>query len=240
MDCPSVPRPVCKPKNTFPRCYLACFEPHELDDESEDSTIIGGKQDFSLEEKKDFHTDCDFVRGKLLLNQKDYSAAIQCFKKVIHFNPDHYLAHYWLGYLFYECQDLMEALRYFEMASKLNEADADSWISLGLVLQDLGYLDKSVEATMRATEIDSNNDRAFYNLGIACRKLDYFDDSVKYFKKAIDLNPSYVDAIINVGIVHQELGSYDEATLCYEKALKIDPTLSDVQKALDALKGREI
>jgi len=122
----------------------------------------------------------------------------------------------------------MEALRYFEMASKLNEADADSWISLGLVLQDLGYLDKSVEATMRATEIDSNNDRAFYNLGIACRKLDYFDDSVKYFKKAIDLNPSYVDAIINVGIVHQELGSYDEATL------------SDVQKALDALKGREI
>jgi len=96
-------------------------------------------------------------------------------------------------------------------------------ISLGVALQEQGYLDDAVKHYEKALNIDNEDEMAHYNLGIALKKQGRTEDSIKHYMEAVHINPDYGKAHYNLGNAIKKQGRLDDAVKHYMEVLRIDP-----------------
>jgi adenylate cyclase len=129
--------------------------------------------------------------------------------------------------------DLEAAMKYFELAKEKdpNYALAYSGISYvwGVQMQ-MGYLPpaeagpKSMEALMKAVELDSNNAEIVYSqAGIKTWVMWDWVGGEAAFRKALELNPNHTEAHAYYSHFLNMLGRPEEAIEQIEMALKLDP-----------------
>jgi adenylate cyclase len=130
-------------------------------------------------------------------------------------------------------EDLEAAMKYFELAKEKdpNYALAYSGISFVWAVQmQMGYLSpaeagpKSMEALMKAVELDSNNSEIVYSqAGINTWVMWDWDGGEAAFKKSIELNPNHTEAHAYYSHFLNMMGHQKEAKEQIELALKLDP-----------------
>ncbi len=130
-------------------------------------------------------------------------------------------------------EDLEAAMKYFELAKEKdpNYALAYSGISFVWAVQMLcGYLSpaeagpKSMEALMKAVELDSNNAEIVYSqAGINTWVMWDWEGGEAAFKKSIELNPNHTEAHAYYSHFLNMMGRQKEAKEQIEIALKLDP-----------------
>jgi TolB-like protein len=129
--------------------------------------------------------------------------------------------------------DLEAAMKYFELAKEKdpNYALAYSGISYVWAVQmQMGYLSpaeagpKSMEALMKAVELDSNNAEIVYSqAGINTWVMWDWEGGEAAFKKSIELNPNHTEAHAYYSHFLNMMGRQKEAKEQIEIALKLDP-----------------
>jgi len=182
------------------------------------------------------HANAIFNMANCYLKKGDLKDAICWFKRVTELNPAHHRANFNLGHLYYfEEQNLSTALYYFKAASKLNENDVDTLISIGLIQRDLGNFAESVCALQKAIDIEPSSEMANYNLGNIYHDFKMSEQAIKYFKQTTSINPCNADAFFNLGISYQRKKELTEALTCYLRAQKIDPSLQQADEAIRCL-----
>jgi tetratricopeptide (TPR) repeat protein len=130
-------------------------------------------------------------------------------------------------------EDLEAAMKYFELAKEKdpNYALAYSGISFVWAVQmQMGYLSpaeagpKSMEALMKAVELDSNNAEIVYSqAGINTWVMWDWEGGEAAFKKSIELNPNHTEAHAYYSHFLNMMGRQKEAKEQIEMALKLDP-----------------
>jgi len=130
-------------------------------------------------------------------------------------------------------EDLEAAMKYFELAKEKDPyyALAYSGISFVWAVQmQMGYLSpaeagpKSMEALMKAVELDSNNSEIVYSqAGINTWVMWDWEGGEAAFKKSIELNPNHTESHAYYSHFLNMTGRQKEAKEQIEIALKLDP-----------------
>ena len=109
----------------------------------------------------------------------------------------------------------------------INPKDLESWLQFGLVQEDLGDFEGSIEAYSAILEIDENQSSVWMNLGIVYGKMKLYKRSEAALKTAMEvaIETGQPRAIIwnNYGTLFAETNRYDDAKKMFQIVLKLEP-----------------
>jgi len=129
-----------------------------------------------------------FELGKLLLDKKEYRAAIQAFQRVPAADARFPEARFRMGLCAYSANDFSAAANYFREVSKT--------VPLNEVFNNLGAAEaalnqpSALEDFRRAYDGDPNDAMYSFNLGLTLLRQNSFDEAIKHFTAAADHDPA--------------------------------------------------
>jgi len=106
------------------------------------------------------------------------------------------------------------------------------WKVLGVVLEHIGKIDKSLLAHKTSIRLGPHDAEAHYHLGNTLKKLKRLKEAEASFKQAIVLKPDFVEAHNNLGNTMKQLGRFEEAEKIYRYAIVLKPDLAEIHNNL--------
>ena len=101
--------------------------------------------------------DVKIRQGKLELTNKNYSEAINIFKKIVESDPDNIIAHYQLGMSYYFLQRHNPAKDSFLNVLKIDKNNADSLYMLAASYIQMRDFDQAEREARKLLKIDKND-----------------------------------------------------------------------------------
>ena len=155
------------------------------------------------------------------LNNKQYEASIQEWKKALELSPGEALAHNNLGVALAETGRVEEAITHYKKAIELSPRYADAHNNLGEVLAGRGRLDEAIVHFESALRLDPEHSVAHSNLGAALVHKGRIDAAIPHLQKAIEYQPDAADAHKILGLALAAKGRYEEAANHLERAVEL-------------------
>lgn len=150
--------------------------------------------------------------GKLALEQKQYSRALDWLRRIKPEDPNYPRARFRMGLASYAVGDYSNAATYFREVSKL--------YPLGEVYNDLGAAENQLNQTAAAIEdfrhaLDGDPDNSVYsfNLGTALLRSGSYDEAVKRFGQVADRDPNDTEARNLLDLAKKRDGGFVTAKL---------------------------
>lgn len=166
----------------------------------------------------------EFIRahnkGLSLLEENQFSAALEHFDKALTIEPKSFEGHHNKGMALEKMGRLQEALSHYQQAIEYCPESSRTFNNLGNAYRELDLLDEAIISFERAIELDPNYAEAFSNLGWTLFRLQEYQQSKEYFKKAIKINPSLSPAVFNLSLCQLTLGEFEEGWVNYEERMK--------------------
>jgi tetratricopeptide (TPR) repeat protein len=159
-------------------------------------------------------------KGLLLLEENQFSAALEHFDKALTIEPKSFEGHHNKGMALEKMGRLQEALSHYQQAIEYCPESSRTFNNLGNAYRELDLLDEAIKSFERAIELDPEYAEAFSNLGWTLFRLQEYQQSKEYFKKAIKINPSLSPAVFNLSLCQLTLGEFDEGWIHYEERMK--------------------
>jgi predicted Zn-dependent protease len=130
------------------------------------------------------------------------------------------------------------AVNYFESMVKTNPRDVEALFGLGLSLQKMGRLDRSLDAFQAATSIVPEDPDLLREMGIVYFLSGKMDESLQTFKKLRELRQNDLLGNYYMGKVYQEQGKFEQALSLFHEVHKQMPESADVALSLGSAYGR--
>jgi tetratricopeptide (TPR) repeat protein len=107
--------------------------------------------------------------------------------------------------------DLPSARRYYELAARLDPADAVIPFNLGNVLDELGLAREAEIAYRQAIARDPEMADVWFNLGVLQEKTGREQDALSSYQQAFANDPAYTDALHNAALLHMRRRDFTAA-----------------------------
>lgn len=104
---------------------------------------------------------------------------------------------------------------------------AFSWKVLGAALKNLGKLDESLGAKIKAAQLSPQDAEAQFNLGTTLQGLGKLEEAESVYKKAVIIKQDYAAAYVQLGIILNQLKRFEEAEISFKSAIKIKPNYAE-------------
>ena len=163
-----------------------------------------------------------------------YLSTVQ-FRADMHYKTATFLADY---------RKFDSAITEYEKSLKISPYEGGTWTRYGIAMlnsaqqmQDIKYIDRSLEIFKTAEKVDPYSADNFYIAGRAYFALSYNDSSlldkaVECEENAIKIDPRYAEAYQLIGGVYERRGRNRDAAQMYEKAVEINPQLTEAVSGL--------
>lgn len=102
--------------------------------------------------------------NKMASANEQLNKAVEQFKKVIELNYKNVEAYMGTGFCYYQMDSLLEAYRYYEMATKVEPTYAGAYFSKGLCAEDMGRTKEAMALYQTCLNIDPDFKRAEQHL----------------------------------------------------------------------------
>ncbi len=120
-------------------------------------------------------------------------------------------------------EDYLDDIRnYYEMVLEDDSTNYDALTNLGVIYQQKGDLDKSLQFFKRAVRYYSYKSRAFHNLGILYNLMNRLDNAVYNLNKAAELDSTNPNSVRQMGIIYLQNEMLYEAIESFNRALSRD------------------
>lgn len=212
--------------------------------------------------------------GRTSLELGESELAVTYWSKVLELDPTDTRAKYFLevaqtqveygaeaanafyeGQTYYSQQNLVEAARSFERATRENSQYTQAFVWAARSYQELNQFDKAIPFWERVLVLDPNDTRASYFLllarkqisgdtpsgeafmeGITYYQQNDFINAEKSFKEAVQADNNFADAWGWLGRVYFTVANYPEAATAYARAAQLAPDNSDYRFFADEAK----
>jgi predicted O-linked N-acetylglucosamine transferase (SPINDLY family) len=161
--------------------------------------------------------------GFALKEQKQFAAAIACFRRALQINPLDALTLSNLGTVHFEQGELAEANECFRQALGVDPQFVAAHYNLGRVLQQQGRLAEATQHYQDAARIQPDFALAHYNLGIVLQEQGRPAEAARCYREALRSTPDFALAHGNLGSALILQGRFAEAENCLRHALRLDP-----------------
>jgi len=152
-------------------------------------------------------------------------------KKIIE-QPNYWRAYYELGIEFIAHKRYDESTQCLLCAIELYPLFKESWVNLGFVLAEQGFLAQAHIALECASKLDPNFPETAINRGVIFMRGRAYREASQCFQTAIQLDPSNVLARCNLGETLISLRNYGEALIVYAEAFNLFPLCGNVVEGL--------
>ena len=163
--------------------------------------------------------------------QRQYSLAINAYKRALEFDPDCAAVHHSLGFAYYKDGEFDLAQEALQKAIELNPQNANYHYVLGQLLEDWTELDgaweKAIQEFTRATELDPSYIEAWYNRGLLYEKLGDLEKACEDFKQVVSRAPTFHAARHNLGVLYIKGQQWKNAERVFEEILEGEPREPD-------------
>jgi tetratricopeptide (TPR) repeat protein len=152
--------------------------------------------------------------------QAKYTEAISSFQEATTVNPNHYKAHYRIGYLYEKLDDPQKADAAYRQAIKINGNYSPAFVALGNMYIDYGFANVAMAVLDTGTKTNETDAQMWNGLGRAYLGLNQPAEAVDAFKKAKAIDPEMPDVLFGLGMAYAELRQKPEAAENLEAFLK--------------------
>ncbi len=212
--------------NPIPQAYKALVRAQELDVENK--------------YKKDLKTDYDRIKrdfeslGIEQFTKKDFESAFDAFSSIEIINEKPIMegiidttSLYNAGLAAVNAKKNSEAIKYFEMARKVNHPEPNLYILL-----EQSYLEAG-DSIKGITVLEEGFKRFPGNQGVQVELINYFlnkgesEKALNYLKVAQQSDPKNMSFIFAEGTLYDKMGDTEKAVDTYKRCLEIDPNYYD-------------
>ena len=124
-----------------------------------------------------------------------------------------------------------EAIHDYEQVLDIDSKNVQVRLLLGLTYAQLGELEKALQHTKKASQLDPGY-AAFYQLGLIYSAKRQPEQALKAFDRALKSSPKSYAAQYQKGLVYVSQKNYQKAAECYERARQFNPQFDDAYLAL--------
>ncbi len=153
----------------------------------------------------------NFDKGLKNYESKDYSKAIDYFRKHLKKKPKDILCLNYLGLAYIFTQQPDSAVYFLTKAIEIDTSLSDTYNNRGFAYSYLGELDSSLNDLNKAIQLDSNSSRAYLNRGSLYGAWKTYTKAIDDYSKAIELEPSIPEAYYQRGIMLYKVQLYQES-----------------------------
>ena len=168
-------------------------------------------------------------RALIKLRAKDILGAIKDAKMTVSLKPHFSQIWFLLSSLYYQNNNLSEAIEALRSAQKNEPKNTAFMIQLGDFLIQDNKSSEAITILEQATELASKDFKAWANLGVAFQQEKRIADARIAYEKALALNPKSASISSNLGAIAKETEEWESALRYFEKALEIEPNLVESQ-----------
>jgi tetratricopeptide (TPR) repeat protein len=130
-----------------------------------------------------------FARGIALEeNAATQSAAMDCYLKVLEFDPAHAAAHINVGTLYYNRQEYQGAEQHYRAAIEIDPRYALAYFDLGNVLDETGRVAEAIQTYKTALQLAPTYADAHYNVALAFEKIREPRKALKHWQAYVKLD----------------------------------------------------
>ncbi len=149
------------------------------------------------------------------------------FSHALEVTKDNYLAHDYVGLVFFAERKNEEALYHFNRALQIKPDYAITYNNRGMFYGQLGQYQKALDNFNKAVSIIPTYADAYFNKGLTYSNLGQHQKAIEYYNKAIDLAPDNIKSYNNRGISYVSLGQYQRAIENFSKAIILKEDYAD-------------
>ena len=163
------------------------------------------------------------LQKAFLFHQKgDLGRAAKLYRKYIEQDPDHFVAHHYLGILEAKAGNFADAVTLNERAIAISPASAEAWLVRGNVLAELKRYQEARPAFEKTLALNSNDANAWLGLGNVLLELKVHEQALLAYERAVALQPGLTAGWLGLAGTWFGLQSYDRALAAYRHALVLN------------------
>ena len=167
--------------------------------------------------------------------------AISAYQQALRRNHLLAAAHFNLGSLYLEQNDLAAAIPALNTYTLLDRNAFSGWLKLGTAQLRSRQLDAAEKSFQNALQLNATLPEALNGLGIAQLQRKRPQEALKYFNGALQRQPNYGPALLNSGILyHQHLTNLPLALQKYRSYLEVSPEPANVAAVRDTIRQIEV
>ena len=163
--------------------------------------------------------------------QRQYSLAINAYKRALELDPDCAAVHHSLGFAYYKEGEFDLARDVLQKAIELNPLNANYHYVFGQLLEDWteleGAWEKAIDEFTRTIELDPSYIEAWYNRGLLHEKLGDLEKACNDFKQVINRVPMFHAARHNLGVLYIKQQRWEDAEQVFGEILEVEPREPD-------------
>ena len=234
------------------------FQGHELHetspDPNEETEAYVSTTESALPTSKEARDQYALGNWYLEPTQRQYSLAINAYKRALELDPDCAAVYHSLGFAYYKEGEFDLARDALQKAIELNPLNANYHYVFGQLLEDWteleGAWDRAIGEFTRTIELNPSHIEAWYNRGLLYEKLGDLEKACDDFRQVVSREPTFHAARHNLGVLYIKQQQWEDAERVFEEILEVEPRepdahyhlaeiylnrYSDVNRAIDCL-----
>tara|TARA_B100000214_G_scaffold374788_1_gene358647 strand:+ start:665 stop:1999 length:1335 start_codon:yes stop_codon:yes gene_type:complete len=136
---------------------------------------------------------------------------------------------------FHSQGNISEAAKLYQYCINQGFKDHRVFSNYGIILKNLGKLEKAELLYRKAIEIKPSFVDAHSNLGNLLRDIGNLKEAEISTRRAIELNPNFANTHLNLGNILKDLGNLKEAEHSYRKAVELNPNSGPAHYSLGVI-----
>lgn len=162
-----------------------------------------------------------FNLGVQSYNQREFSKAIQAYKRVIELDPTYIEAYNNLGIIYQQIRDFDKALGAYQKSIEINPQYEKGYNNLGIIFYLRGQHEEALGAFQKALDINGRNIESHINLGVLYKKQGQLNKAIESYRKALDINPLHRESHFNIALLYEEMKNVELAIDHYQQFIML-------------------
>ena len=159
--------------------------------------------------------------GGAALQNQNYDAAIESFKRATQLDPKSKPAWRGLGASYLQMQKTSDAIAAFNKLLEINPYDEYAYLGMGFAYVTDHNYEKAVDSFRKQVEINPLDSNAQFSLASTLIQLRRWDEALPELQKSAQLMPRSADVQSSIGQVYLELNQPDKAMAAFDKAVDL-------------------
>lgn len=176
-----------------------------------------------------------FMTGRVALDMRDTTRAINALEKSARFNAENVDAWLFLGRIFSN-KNNPAAIRYFDNALRVDSTNLEAREFKAIFHKRRGEFGRAEQVYRDILQRNPDYSNAWFDLGMMALEQDSFAQAHNYFNVAIKTDPLFVNAYYYRGVTAELQDNYDGALADYQQANRMAPNFKEAKDALKRLK----
>ena len=172
------------------------------------------------------------LKGSDLLLKDQATTAKGVFSEALRYNPNNAAAHFGLGEVYAQLNQLPEAIASYERSLANDKNLTEIYVPLGILYYQSGEIAKADENLTKALEKSADSAETQFFLGLVRAAQGRNEEALAAFQKAQTIDPTYAEAFYNSGETLVKLKRPAEAITDYQRAMSLKSGYFDAMLGL--------